>query len=198
MQTARDEGCDVFQICSCIPDKGCFYPPTLITNVDVSHSPPSRGRDSVCVFCSLHARTHTHTHTHTHAHAHTHTHDLLRHRCATAAAAALQTSSTVVQEEIFGPVVTAQAFRTSKEAIALANNTKCDKQPFSHSCTRTRAHLFTSCNDLPCSHCLCLRCSLVVPPRSPNSYGLAGSVWSENLSKALEVGLTQIGENKMV
>ena len=34
---------------------------------------------------------------------------------------------TIFREEIFGPVVTAQAFRTSKEAIALANNTKCDK-----------------------------------------------------------------------
>lgn len=49
-----------------MPDKGLFYPPTLITNVD--------------------------------------------------------TASTVVQEEIFGPVVTAQSFRTAKEGVALANN----------------------------------------------------------------------------
>ncbi|EGD81126.1 retinaldehyde dehydrogenase [Salpingoeca rosetta] len=88
VQMARDEGCDVYQACSCIPDKGCYYPPTLITNVDTS---------SVCV-----------------------------------------------QEEIFGPVVTAQAFRTAKEAVALANNT---------------------------------------------TYGLGASVWSENLSKALELSL---------
>eukprot|EP00043_Microstomoeca_roanoka_P020821 m.254135 g.254135 ORF g.254135 m.254135 type:complete len:897 (-) comp17725_c0_seq1:268-2958(-) len=88
VQIARREGNDVFQICACIPDKGCFYPPTLITNVD--------------------------------------------------------TASTVVQEEIFGPVVTAQAFRTAKEAVALANNTV---------------------------------------------FGLGGSVWTENLSVALEVAL---------
>lgn len=88
VQSARDEGCDVFQECATnpLPEKGCFYPPTLITNVD--------------------------------------------------------TSSRVVQEEIFGPVVTAQSFRTSKEAVSLANNTR---------------------------------------------YGLGGSVWTENVSKALEV-----------
>jgi len=34
------------------------------------------------------------------------------------------TVSTVVQEEIFGPVLAVQTFRTPKEAIALANNTK--------------------------------------------------------------------------
>jgi aldehyde dehydrogenase (NAD+) len=67
VQIARQEGCDVYQACECIPATGNFYPPTLITNVD--------------------------------------------------------TSSTVVQEEIFGPVLTAQAFRTAKEAVALANNT---------------------------------------------------------------------------
>jgi aldehyde dehydrogenase (NAD+) len=36
----------------------------------------------------------------------------------------VQTTSTVVQEEIFGPVIAAMSFRTAKEAIALANNTR--------------------------------------------------------------------------
>ena len=69
-----------------IPETGCFFPPTLFTNV----SP----------------------------------------------------SSTIVQEEIFGPVLVALTFRTHKEAIALANNTR---------------------------------------------YGLAGSVWSQDIDTALEV-----------
>lgn len=51
-------------------------------------------------------------------------------------------SSTVAQEEIFGPVVVAMTFRTHEEAIALANNTR---------------------------------------------YGLAASVWSDNINLALEV-----------
>ena len=51
-------------------------------------------------------------------------------------------SSTVAQEEIFGPVVVAMTFRTHEEAVALANNTR---------------------------------------------YGLAASVWSENINLALEV-----------
>lgn len=54
----------------------------------------------------------------------------------------VDTCSTVVQEEIFGPVVTAQSFRTAKEAVALANN---------------------------------------------STFGLGGSVWSENMAKTLEV-----------
>ena len=89
VQIARAEGCDVYQAFACIPDKGLFYPPTLITKVN--------------------------------------------------------TTSTVVQEEIFGPVLVAYSFRTPKEAIALANNTR---------------------------------------------YGLASSVWTENLSLALEVALS--------
>ena len=36
----------------------------------------------------------------------------------------VQTTSTVVQEEIFGPVIAAMSFRTAKEAIALANQTR--------------------------------------------------------------------------
>ena len=68
VQTARDEGNDVYQECATIPQEGLFYPPTLITNV--------------------------------------------------------QTTSTVVQEEIFGPVIAAMPFRTAKEALALANQTR--------------------------------------------------------------------------
>eukprot|EP00730_Choanoeca_flexa_P003393 TRINITY_DN11393_c0_g5_i1.p1 TRINITY_DN11393_c0_g5~~TRINITY_DN11393_c0_g5_i1.p1 ORF type:complete len:886 (+),score=229.44 TRINITY_DN11393_c0_g5_i1:2-2659(+) len=86
--TAKAEGNTVYQAAACIPESGCFYPPTLITDVD--------------------------------------------------------TSSTVVQEEIFGPVLTAQSFRTAKEGVALANNT---------------------------------------------TFGLGASVWTENLSTALEVAL---------
>jgi aldehyde dehydrogenase (NAD+) len=52
--------------------------------------------------------------------------------------------SHIVQEEIFGPVVTVQSFRTEGEAITLANN---------------------------------------------NKYGLGGSIWTENISIALEVAI---------
>ena len=51
-------------------------------------------------------------------------------------------ASTIVQEEIFGPVLVSLTFRSHEEAIALANNTR---------------------------------------------YGLAGSVWSQDLDTALEV-----------
>ncbi|PJF44976.1 MAG: aldehyde dehydrogenase [Phototrophicales bacterium] len=80
------EGADLFQADTPIPTKGCYYPPTLLTNV--------------------------------------------------------QPSSTVAQEEIFGPVLVAMTFRTIREGIELANNTR---------------------------------------------YGLAGSVWSENINLALYV-----------
>ena len=33
VQKAKEEGAQVFQSCACMPKKGCFYPPTLITNV---------------------------------------------------------------------------------------------------------------------------------------------------------------------
>lgn len=33
VKKAREEGANVFQKCACIPDTGCYYPPTLITNV---------------------------------------------------------------------------------------------------------------------------------------------------------------------
>jgi len=85
-QLGCDEGGEMWQPNTTLPETGCFFPPTLFTNV----SP----------------------------------------------------SSTIVQEEIFGPVLVALTFRTHKEAIALANNTR---------------------------------------------YGLAGSVWSQDIDTALEV-----------
>lgn len=81
-----DEGADVWQPDVECPSEGCYYPPTLITNV----SP----------------------------------------------------SNVVVREEIFGPVLTVMTFRTLKEAVDLANNTR---------------------------------------------FGLASSVWSENINRALDV-----------
>lgn len=86
VQAGVNEGASIFQPDIPMPEEGCFYPPTLLTNV----SP----------------------------------------------------SSIVVQEEIFGPVLVAMTFRTPAEAIALANNTR---------------------------------------------YGLAASIWSENINTALEI-----------
>jgi len=54
----------------------------------------------------------------------------------------LQSSSRLMQEEIFGPVLAATTFRTPSEAVALANNTR---------------------------------------------YGLAASLWSENINLALDI-----------
>ena len=88
VQRGISEGADVFQPeCELPPisDGGCFYPPTLLTN--------------------------------------------------------LEASAAVAQQEIFGPVLVALSFRTPGEAVELANNTR---------------------------------------------YGLAASVWSENISLALE------------
>lgn len=74
IDTAREEGADVYQACmDGIPRRpdgteGLWVPPTLITNVS--------------------------------------------------------SVSTIVQEEVFGPVLTVQSFRTAKEAIKLANNTR--------------------------------------------------------------------------
>jgi aldehyde dehydrogenase (NAD+) len=79
------EGASVWHPDIEMPSTGCFYPPTLITDV--------------------------------------------------------APSSSVMQQEIFGPVLAALSFRTLKEAVALANNTP---------------------------------------------YGLAASVWTENISRALE------------
>jgi len=91
VEQGLDEGAEMYQPDALtgdgapLPEDGCFYPPTLLTNVEPA--------------------------------------------------------STVVQEEIFGPVLVAMTFRTPEEAIELANNTR---------------------------------------------YGLAGSVWSENINLALE------------
>lgn len=79
------EGADLWQPDIEFPTKGCFYPPTLLTNV----SP----------------------------------------------------ANTAVREEIFGPVLSVMTFRTLKEAVQLANNTR---------------------------------------------FGLAASVWSENINRAHE------------
>ena len=85
VQRGISEGADVYQPECDLPAVGCFYPPTLLTN--------------------------------------------------------LEASAAVAQQEIFGPVLVALSFRTPSEAIELANNTR---------------------------------------------YGLAASVWSENISLALE------------
>lgn len=81
-----EEGAVLWQPSRACPDTGCFYPPTLLTNVE--------------------------------------------------------TSNIVANAEIFGPVLSVMTFRTQKEAISLANNSR---------------------------------------------YGLAASVWSESISRALDV-----------
>ena len=86
VDTGVAEGATCWQPHNALPEKGCFFPPTLLTDV----SP----------------------------------------------------TSTVVQEEIFGPVLVGMTFRTPAEAAELANNTV---------------------------------------------YGLAASVWSENINVALDL-----------
>ncbi len=86
VQIGLDEGASMHQ-CQCdLPENGCFYPPTLLTDVEPA--------------------------------------------------------STVVQQEIFGPVLVAMTFRTPKEAVQIANNSR---------------------------------------------YGLAASIWSENINLALDI-----------
>jgi aldehyde dehydrogenase (NAD+) len=80
------EGAKCWQPANKLPEKGCYYPPTLLTDV--------------------------------------------------------HPTSTIAQEEIFGPVLAAMTFRTPEEAAELANNT---------------------------------------------IYGLAASVWSENINVALDL-----------
>lgn len=87
VEAGRADGCSVWQPDGMtLPGTGCFYPPTLITDV--------------------------------------------------------APASSIVQEEIFGPVLVAMSFRTPEEAVALANNTR---------------------------------------------YGLAASVWSETIGRALDI-----------
>jgi aldehyde dehydrogenase (NAD+) len=68
VQTGISEGASVYQPDLALPQDGCFFLPTLISDV--------------------------------------------------------QPTATVMQEEIFGPVIVAMTFRTPDEAIALANNTR--------------------------------------------------------------------------
>ena len=84
--TGEAQGATLFQAGTALPSTGCFFPPTLFTDV--------------------------------------------------------APASTVAEIEIFGPVAVAMTFRTSDEALALANNTR---------------------------------------------YGLAASIWSENIDLALDV-----------
>ncbi len=84
--TGVEQGASLWQPAIDHPDRGSFYPPTLLTDVD--------------------------------------------------------TSNVVAREEIFGPVLTTMTFRTLNEAVALANNIR---------------------------------------------FGLAASIWSENINRALEV-----------
>jgi aldehyde dehydrogenase (NAD+) len=86
MREGEKEGLELFRADDTLPERGCFYPPTLVTGVEPA--------------------------------------------------------SVLAREEIFGPVLVATTFRTPDEAVALANNTR---------------------------------------------YGLAASVWSENVNRALEV-----------
>jgi aldehyde dehydrogenase (NAD+) len=68
VQTGVSEGASIYQPDLALPKDGCFFPPTLLSDV--------------------------------------------------------QPTATVMQEEIFGPVVVAMTFRTPDEAVALANNTR--------------------------------------------------------------------------
>jgi aldehyde dehydrogenase (NAD+) len=86
MREGEKEGLEFFRADDSLPDRGCFYPPTLVTGVEPA--------------------------------------------------------SILMREEIFGPVLVSTTFRTPDEAVALANNTR---------------------------------------------YGLAASVWTENVNRALEV-----------
>ncbi|PHS22077.1 MAG: aldehyde dehydrogenase [Robiginitomaculum sp.] len=86
VQQGVAEGAELWQPDVKMPEKGCYYPPTLLTNV----SP----------------------------------------------------ANIAVREEIFGPVLTVMSFRSLDDAVALANNSR---------------------------------------------YGLASSVWSENINRALEM-----------
>ncbi len=86
MRAGAEEGLEVWRADDAIPNRGCFYPPTLVTGVEPA--------------------------------------------------------SILAREEIFGPVLVATTFRPPDEAVTLANNTR---------------------------------------------YGLAASVWTENVSRAFEV-----------
>lgn len=86
VKIGQDEGGELWQPSWECPTTGCFYPPTLFTNITPS--------------------------------------------------------ATLAQEEIFGPVIVALTFRTADEAVEIANNSR---------------------------------------------YGLAASIWSENINRALDI-----------
>ena len=86
MRSGAAEGLEVWRADDALPDRGSFYPPTLVTGAEPA--------------------------------------------------------SILMREEIFGPVLVTTTFRTPDEAVALANNTR---------------------------------------------YGLAASIWTENVNRALEV-----------
>ena len=86
VQLGVDDGASLYQCGAELPENGCFYPPTLLTDVEPA--------------------------------------------------------SSVAQQEIFGPVLVAMTFRTPKEAVQIANNSR---------------------------------------------YGLAASIWSENINLALDI-----------
>jgi len=86
VQRGIDDGASLYQCGAELPENGCFYPPTLLTEVEPA--------------------------------------------------------STVAQQEIFGPILVAMTFRTPKEAVQIANNSR---------------------------------------------YGLAASIWSENINLALDI-----------
>ncbi len=86
VQMGIDDGASLYQCGAELPENGCFYPPTLLTDVEPA--------------------------------------------------------STVAQQEIFGPILVAMTFRTPKEAVQIANNSR---------------------------------------------YGLAASIWSENINLALDI-----------
>jgi len=86
VEQSKSEGANCWQPDQSLPNNGCFYPPTLLTD--------------------------------------------------------METTNTAYREEIFGPVLSVVSFREQREAIALANNT---------------------------------------------TYGLASTIWSENINRALDV-----------
>lgn len=49
VKKAREEGANVFQKCACIPEAGCYYPPTLITNVQPVSTVVQEEVGGVCV-----------------------------------------------------------------------------------------------------------------------------------------------------
>ena len=107
VEIGRKEGADVFQA-ECPEGEG-FFPATFVTNVQVSFFWfVSLTADISCESCSQFDSLpppYTYILSHT-----------------TTFVTNVQSTSPLVQEEIFGPVLVAQTFRTPEEAVALANN----------------------------------------------------------------------------